>query len=74
MQARYDVKREELRSKETEQKNLYVSSWFLVSLWTPTLRTYLECRISLQNARFRKLIGTDAKAETMEREVSRMHS
>ncbi|KDQ62331.1 hypothetical protein JAAARDRAFT_66083 [Jaapia argillacea MUCL 33604] len=47
--ARLDIKRTEMKTKETDVKNV----------------------LEVNNAKFRKLTGVDAKADTMEREVDR---
>ena len=47
-----EMKREELKRKETDLKN----------------------SLAVNNPKFRKLVGTDAKAETMERDVIRTHA
>ena len=65
--ARLDLKREALRSKTTEMKNLSANH----------TRSYSQhadyfCRLEINKTKFRRLVGTEARAETMEREAERV--
>ena len=67
--ARLDLKRDALGTKTSEVQNMLVAVFLVLrSMCTDMVSRSLE----VHNPRFRKLIGTDARAETMERDVERI--
>lgn len=68
--ARLNLKREELKTKTADVKNTCVFPRSHASFWF--LRTKKQTSLEAVNDKFRKLAGSDARADTMEEELNRV--
>ena len=66
--ARLDLKRAEVRNKRAEVENTYVLGY----LHGIRGGSSQGRRLQINNPKFRKMVGSDARAETMERELERV--